>query len=73
MANLWSISSPPSIIKTMANKAWITPQIILFMFLGFKLPLDVNMLSTYIAEFAEVIKKVNNKNMAVMENTNPPL
>lgn len=72
MANLCNISSPPNMIKTMAKSAWIIPQIVLFIFLGFKLPLDVNIPSTYIAEFAEVIKKVNNKNMDMTENNTPP-
>ena len=72
MANLCSISSPPNIINTMANKAWIIPHTTLLKFLGFKLPLEVNILRTYMAELAEVIKKVNRRNMAIIEKANPP-
>ena len=71
MANLWSMSSPPSIMKTTAKSAWITPHILL-KFLGFRLPLDVNIPSTYTAEFADVIKKVKSKNIQITENNTPP-
>lgn len=72
MANLCSMSSPPSIMKTTAKSAWITPHMILLKFLGFRLPLDVNIPSTYTAEFADVIKKVKSKNIQITENNTPP-
>ena len=73
MANLCNISNPPSIINTIANNACIIPHTILLEFFGFKSPLEVNMPSTYMAELADVIKKVNNKSIAIIENKNPPL
>lgn len=45
---------------------------ILLKFLGFRLPLDVNIPSTYTAEFADVIKKVKSKNIQITENNTPP-
>ena len=42
MANLCKICNPPRVINTIAKRPWAIPHTILFLFLGFKSPLEVN-------------------------------
>lgn len=50
---------PPEAIKTTADKANIIPHVIFTKFFGFRLPNDVCIPNTNVAESADVMKKVD--------------
>ncbi|EQB88704.1 hypothetical protein M918_23635 [Clostridium sp. BL8] len=58
---------PPESKSPTANNASTSPQSTFFLFEGFKLPFEVNIAKTKVAESAEVIKNVQSKTMVIID------
>ena len=62
---------PPASKRAVARSACKIPQTNCLFLGGFKSPLELNIPSTKVAEFAEVIKKVPSKNTAINDSRLP--
>src|SRR5690625_4134828 len=73
MDAVWSASSPPPPLNsnTLAVPAIKKPQINLTVNDGFNVPLDVIVAKTYVAESADVTKKIKIRTMATVLVINP--
>ena len=64
-------SKPPASRREVANKDWTKPHRIFLLLEGFRSPSEVNIPSIKVAEFADVIKKVDSSTTVTMDSIEP--